>query len=1501
MQLRLLLFTWALAIAASAQTPPTADYATPFSPPASPAQTFTFQGSSALGAANIDSLSLWFGWSPSSVANACYVQYSNTNQTFSILNDAGSAWTAAANGTMSNSQCTVTQMTAQISGNSVIVIANVAIAGGSQGQKNIYMSVTDVSGLTSGVQTVGTWSAQTSAVPVPLADSQADFSGTQGQNNWQYGLYPNGDPTQFTTAPLIFVPALGVWQHTGSAPPPWTRLGPWFAHPNEYGGVTEYAVRRWTSSYTGHVQVTVHLSKADTTCGDGTMGLLYLNSAQIATLSVDYNDAIGKTAVVPLDLNANDRLDLALSAGPSHNDGCDTSLFTAIVMPAPSSTLITDSSRDFSSIQGANGWTYGYFPASGGFTQLPFDPTAGAWRHVPFNPPPWTTIWGAGQHPNGVIGASLEQADRRWTSTYTGHVQVVMHAAKADTTCGDGTTAIFNLNGVPQGQIPLAFNDAVGQTLQYFLDIRVGDLLDFELSPAGLGVAPGAANNNCDSTTFTATISQAPTFGTTLTDTRYFSTFQGVGGWYYSYRSSIAGTLADIQNNIAGPNSLQWDGVSWHHPGIAEGAYPYTTIEALYTHPNASPNEDPVRRWVSNTAGPVTVQWHIAKANSGCGDGVWAYVYINGVQQQSLHIADTDYVGLGSQFNAVLGIGDPVDFILSAGPPPETASNTCSDATNFYGTIFTRAPGAPILLSAVGLEQTIQVPYSDIASGGALAQAEVKINAAGGAVKCWAEYDATQGMFFLQNAAGSGWMSAGLSPGATGSVSNGVCTLKGAGSAVSGSGNNLTATFDLVFGSADSQAILSRRVDYSGGSQGGWVSAGLWPVIGPLTIRTNTLPGGTAGSPYSAAIGVAGGSTPYSWALTSAAPTPGLTLSTRTGAISGTPLSAGASSFAITVTDAAGAKASQQLTISVLSPPLTINTTTLPGGTTSAAYLQTVLASGGTPPYCWAKISGSLPSGLNLIPGSGAISGVAAVAGTFNFVVAVTDSSPTHQAVTQSLSIGISQGPLTIQTTPAAAGSSVAMGKSFSQPLIASGGTPPYTWSIASGSLPVGLSLAPATGVIGGTPTVTGTSSFTARAVDSAGASATQSLSITIPAALVITTPSLTIPVRQNGPAYPTYSLGLTATGGTAPYYWGISSGSLPSGLTLDFSTGVLFGTLTPSGNYSFTVQAADSAPVPQTATRTYTLSIAARPFSVLNQSAATGTVGIPFSEAFSAADGVAPYAWSISGSLPAGLTLNGATGTITGTPTVAGSFTFQISARDSSGAPQTASLSAEIDVDHPPHALSLYAPILPIGEVGAVYSQRLIASGGTPPYAWSWNATSCCTIPAGLALDGVAGIISGTPTAAGTNFVFNVTVKDSSPLPQIATAGFAMTILPASSTLTITTASLPPSAVGVPYLQTLAAIGGTPPYTWSWAPITGGALPAGFSLDSATGTITGTAANITAAFSYVGFFNATVTDSSGSTATRNNLNVFVVPQCSMREFIRTPNGLIVENLTCTQ
>ncbi len=154
------------------------------------------------------------------------------------------------------------------------------------------------------------------------------------------------------------------------------------------------------------------------------------------------------------------------------------------------------------------------------------------------------------------------------------------------------------------------------------------------------------------------------------------------------------------------------------------------------------------------------------------------------------------------------------------------------------------------------------------------------------------------------------------------------------------------------------------------------------------------------------------------------------------------------------------------------------------------------------------------------------------------------------------------------------------------------GGTRPYSWSVASGSLPNGLSLASATGVISGTPTSMNTYLFTVQVTDDLSATAQKELSITV-ASFRITTESLPTGYKDTA-----YSVVLAADGGVEPYSWSLSAGSLPAGLSLNGATGEISGTPTAIESQTFTVRVDDSSA--KWAQKEFTLNVVELPPPIL-------------------------------------------------------------------------------------------------------------------------------------------------------------------------------------------------------------------------------------------------------------------------------------------------------------
>ncbi len=320
------------------------------------------------------------------------------------------------------------------------------------------------------------------------------------------------------------------------------------------------------------------------------------------------------------------------------------------------------------------------------------------------------------------------------------------------------------------------------------------------------------------------------------------------------------------------------------------------------------------------------------------------------------------------------------------------------------------------------------------------------------------------------------------------------------------------------------------------------------------------------------------------------------------------------------------------------------------------------------------------------------------------------------------------------------------------------------------------------------------------------------------------------------------YSFQFSAHSGCPPYRYAILSGSLPPGLTLS-SEGVISGTPTTPGSYSFWAGLGDTCVTPETGSqRPFTINIAPH-LKVSTTALPPVTVGVPYSFKL-AAEGGGTQRWSVSsGTLPAGLTLS-QDGTLSGTATAAlpapVSITFLVT--DGSRLDHQA---LNLDVVAP---LAATAPTLPTAENGhALGAATLTATGGRQPY--TWTATGA---PAWLTVNPTTGAISGTPTAAGT-FSFQVAVKDA--YQATATVNVALTV---KAKLAVKTTRLPATRVGKLYHAVLRTNGGVAPITWK---VTSGKFPVGIRLNRKTGVLSGTARK---AGSYPLTF--TVTDAFGET-----------------------------------
>lgn len=272
---------------------------------------------------------------------------------------------------------------------------------------------------------------------------------------------------------------------------------------------------------------------------------------------------------------------------------------------------------------------------------------------------------------------------------------------------------------------------------------------------------------------------------------------------------------------------------------------------------------------------------------------------------------------------------------------------------------------------------------------------------------------------------------------------------------------------------------------------------------------------------------------------------------------------------------------------------LSINEVSLPGGVETEAYSQQLTASGGTLPVTWSIVAGALPGGVFLNGTTGAIIGTPNADGTFAFTVRVSDAATLFalRDFVIEVAAAAEEPPPANPVVTTSSLPSGQVGTIYTGPALqASGGTTPYAgWAVTAGALPAGLSISSATGVISGTPTTQEVANFTVTVTDAVGATGSRPLVISIAAVndLVIVTQQL--PKGTQNLSYG--SRQVVVSGGVAPYEWALT-GTLPTGLSLNTSTGVISGTPTVVESKAFQITVTDDEGTVKS--RTYSIEIQA-------------------------------------------------------------------------------------------------------------------------------------------------------------------------------------------------------------------------------------------------------------------------------------------------------------------
>ena len=638
-----------------------------------------------------------------------------------------------------------------------------------------------------------------------------------------------------------------------------------------------------------------------------------------------------------------------------------------------------------------------------------------------------------------------------------------------------------------------------------------------------------------------------------------------------------------------------------------------------------------------------------------------------------------------------------------------------------------------------------------------------------------------------------------------------------------------------------------------------------------FTVTLSAASGQTVSVNYTTADGTATQPADYTSTSGTLTFTPGQTTRTITVPVVGETVPEANETFFVNLSGASNATIADNQGVGTITNddvPVTVSPGTLPGGAVTAAYSQTLSASGGVAPYSFAVTAGALPAGLSLSAG-GVLSGTPTAGGSFNFTATATDSSPFPGPFAGSQAYTLTVTAPTI-VLPAASLAGGTVGTAYADSITAaSGGTAPYSYAVTAGALPGGLTLNAASGAITGTPSAPGTFNFSITATDSSTGTgpytATRAYAIT-----VIDIPpvanAVTLTVAYNAAATP---VTLSITGGAAT---SVAVASAPShGTAIASGTSITYQPTTGYGGPdSFTYTATNSGGTSAPATVTVTVNDPVITSTASGSFAAT--VGLPYSQTITLFGGAQPWGAYQVTNLPAGLSITGTTAnsvTVSGTPTQAGSFSLTGSATDSStgNGPYTVSEVYVLTVAAPGLALAPAAATFNT-PYAAAYSQSFTASGGTGPYSYALTGS----LPTGVTFSG--NTVSGTPTVPGSTS-FTITATDTGSTGTGAPFSIAQiyTLTVAAAAIVVSPVTLPGATAGTAYSQTLTASGGVAAYSFA---LSAGSLPAGLTL-STGGALSGTP---TEAGSFP--ITVTATDANGQTGSRAYTLVVGAPTLTM-------------------
>ncbi|WP_244547704.1 putative Ig domain-containing protein [Bradyrhizobium sp. OK095] len=619
-------------------------------------------------------------------------------------------------------------------------------------------------------------------------------------------------------------------------------------------------------------------------------------------------------------------------------------------------------------------------------------------------------------------------------------------------------------------------------------------------------------------------------------------------------------------------------------------------------------------------------------------------------------------------------------------------------------------------------------------------------------------------------------------------------------------------------------------------------------VTAAQSVASKTLTQNQASTNFTPVTG-GGGTGALTYGISPSLPT-GLSFNTSTGAITGIPTAtSGTQTYTVTITDTKSASASNTFSLTVSSAVTATQSVAAVTLTQNNAMtpVTPVTGGGGTSPLSYSP-SPALPTGLTLNASTGQITGTPTVThAASSFTITVTDANSATASNTFTLTVNSA-----VTATQAIASVALTANHAASPftPVTGAGGTGSLSYGV-SPTLPAGLSFNTANGQVTGTPTgASATTTYTVTVTDNLGASASNTFSLTVNGPVTATQAVATVTLTQNHAVTPVTPV--TGAGGTSPLAYSVSP-SLPTGLAFSSSTGQITGTPTvTSGAATYTVTVTDANST--TASNTFALAVNSAVTATQAVAAVTLTAGHA-ANAFTpvtGGGGTSPLSYAVSPSLPAGLSLNTSTGAVTGTPTAASAAaTYTVTVSDANSA--TASNTFSLTVNGAVTATQAIPSKSLTVNIAAASFTPVTGSGGTTPLSYGVSPT----LPAGLAMNSSTGTISGTPTATSAVTTYTVTVTDAN--SATATNTFSLAVNGAvTATQSIASKTLTQNSAATPFTPVTGS-GGTSPLTYAIAP----GLPAGLTLNTSTGAISGTPTTTLGATT----FTVTVTDANAATA----------------------------------